>query len=275
MKFTQFAFVMTSCLAIGSAAAQPAASEAPSQSVLPGVLSTSAGATFDGRVDHSSFDDGELEGPTLLALALHGQYIARSGLGGYLSLPLAYAAADGESEAFLGNLELGGLYAIRSGIVEAYARGGLALDTSSGEDLDQDMVPISNIVPRPADAIPSGLGTSFLRTGGGLRLTSGAVVFGGSAGVDVPLGRDYMDGKVLHLTGSLGIAQPRYGLALGATMLQLLDAPAEPLVGFQGIGDVAVGGKMRLYGALGLNFGDSEAEDDTAFSVGVGVRTSL
>ena len=279
MQVFQTAFVVASCLLIGSAAAEPAppaAKPAPpaaaSQSVLPNVLSTSVGATLDARIDSTHLGP---EIPQVFALNLHGQYISPSGFGAYLALPMAlYGEADLD-EAALGNLELGGLYVIRRGAFEAYLRTGLSLEQTSTE-ADGVGVVVANAVPRLADMLVAGLGTSWGRAGSGMRLKIGPVAVGSSAGVDFPLGSteegDEMD-NVLHLSGSIGIAQPRFGLAVGVTMLQPLASAEdnESLVGLEATGDVAVGGKVRLYGAFGLSL-DEEAE---AYSLGAGMRIRM
>jgi hypothetical protein len=248
----------------------------PSQSVLPGVLSTSVGATLDGRIDYVHLQFGEGSSPTLFAINLHGQYIAPIGVGGYVSLPIAYVSESSSSDTYLGNLELGGLYVIRSGNTDAYLRAGLSLDQTSSEDGEGIANPFANLVPLPAQAYTTGLGTSWLRGGGGVRLTSGSLVVGGSGGIDYPFDSSGQSwSALLHLTGSIGYAQPELGVALGLTMVQVFDDSSDSggdnnLLGFQAVGDVPVGGKLRIYGALGLNF-----EKSTAYSLGLGVRAHL
>jgi hypothetical protein len=247
---------------------------APSQPVLPGVLSTSVGATLDGRIDYSHFDSGGSDSsPTLLAFNLYGQYIAPVGLGGYVSLPIVYASDSTNSDTYLGNLELGGLGVLRRGNTEGYARAGFSLEqTSSEEGL---AAPIANIIPRPADAFASGLGTSWLRGEAGVRLTSGSLVVGGSGGLDVPSDSGTNNwSALLHLTGSIGLAQPGFGIALGLTMIQVVEdsnsGGDDNLIGFQALGDVPIGGEARIYGAIGLSF-----EDSGGYSLGLGVRAHL
>src|SRR5262245_46870580 len=92
MSAKKLAFVVTSCLVIRTATAQPSAEPvvappiaappvvappavappaALTQSVLPGVLPTTPGATFDGRFDYT---DLEVETVNLLGFNLHAQY---------------------------------------------------------------------------------------------------------------------------------------------------------------------------------------------------------
>jgi hypothetical protein len=266
----KLSLIATSCLIARTASAQPPPPEEPSQSVLPGVLSTAAGATFDGRIDLSSFGDNELGDITVLALNLHGQYIFPSGLGGYLALPIAYASGGGDSEVLAGNPELGGFFVFRGAGFDAYLRGGLAPNTGADQVFP---VPLANLIPRPADAYPTGLDTTWLRGGGGARLTSGSLVVAGSGGIDIPVERDDSV-TLLHLTGSLGVAQPGFGLAAGVTLIQVSGEGTadsdDSYFGFQLVGDAAIGGRSRIYGALGFNF-----EDDPVFSIGAGVRAGF
>jgi hypothetical protein len=101
-------------------------------------------------------------------------------------------------------------------------------------------------------------------------MTSGVLVLGGSLGVDVPLGADEVEG-VLHLSGSVGFAQPWFGAAVGMTVLQPLENSGERIVGLQGIVDAPIGRRTRIYGALGF----LREDDEGGFSIGAGVRAGL
>jgi hypothetical protein len=269
MHLVKLVVVATSCLAVRSAAAQPEPPIDRTQSVLPTLLPTSSGATIDGRLDYVRLTDSS-SAPTLFALKLHGQYVAPQGIGGYLSLPLVYASSDGNSDTYVGNLELGGLYVLRRPDFDVYARAGATLEL--GGDEAAFVVPIVNLSPHPADAITTGLGTSWLRAGGGIRFTSGALVAGLSGGIDSALDSEGLD-NLLNLTGVIGLVQPGFGLAVGLTLVQLLDDSDgdNSLVGLQLIGDVEVAAKVRLYGALGINLED----ESEGFSLGAGVRAGF
>jgi hypothetical protein len=275
MQFVKLVFVASACLVVRSAAAQPTPPVAAPESVLPNVLPTSIGATFDARVDYSRFKNGsELGDVMLFALNLHGQYIAPMGLGGYLSLPLALASDGDDGEAALGNPEIGGLYVHRGGNIAAYVRGGFALGLTNTEGGDDFLLAFANLAPRPADTLTAGVGSSWLRGGAGLRLRSGALVIGASGGVDLPLDSEAANRKgLLHLSGSIGVAQPGFGLAVGATMLNSLDdqGPGDSVFGLQAVADVPASARTRIYGAFGLFL--EEAPD--VFSVGVGLRVGI
>jgi hypothetical protein len=254
-----------------AALAAPAAAQPVPQAQLPNLLSTSVGGTVDLRFDYSDFDTLLLDDVTLIAFNLHVQYLAPRGFGGYLQVPFAYASANDESETELGNLQLGGLYAIRSSpTLDILLRGGIALDTASEDG--ELLVPFANILPRLADFPATGFDTSWLRLGGQLRYASGNLRIGGTLGFDLPLDSEEVDGDtVLTLGGSIGFEQPGgFGAALGLMFLQNLgdDVGDDNTVGLNLTGGTAIGSSARLFGAIGLNLED----DAEGFSVGIGVR---
>lgn len=281
MDLVKLTVAIASCLAVRTAAAQPmitpapAPAPAPSYSVLPGVLSTAIGTTFDGRVDYTSFrEDGS---PSIFALNLHVQHVLPMGVGGYFSLPIAHARGDSDSESALGNLQLGGFYVIRGGNFDVYVRGGLALKQTATDEELGFLVPLANYVPRPHEAFASGFGASWARFGAGMRLTSDSLVIGGSTGLDYAFDAegsniDDVPG-IFHLSGSIGFVQPAFGLAVGATLVKALDTSDDDasLIVIHTMGDIPVGPRARFYGAI--NF-DPE-EDLSAFSIGFGVRASM
>lgn len=288
MQFIKLAFVVTSYLVSRSAAAQPGQPEQPgqpaqpaavvepakpAQSVLPNVLSTSVGTTFDGRIDYSHFGEGA---PALFALNLRIQSLLPVG-GGYLSLPIALGVGAGASEMSVGNPEVGVLGVLRKGDVHLYVRGGLALGAlGRGAESTSGLLPLLvNLVPRPADAIASGMDANIFRTGVGLRVTRGPLVIGGSGGLDLPLDEDTSD-SFLNLSGSIGIARPSFGLAVGATLLQIVDTSGSGgrLVGLQAIADAPVDAGVRIYAAVGATDVIGEGNLD-AHSVGIGLRAGL
>jgi hypothetical protein len=274
MQLAKLVIVTASCLAVRSAAAQPVPPTDGMKTVLPAVLPTATGATLDGRLDYVHLTESD-NAPTVFALKLHGQYVAPQGVGGYLSLPVAYVSGEGDSdsESYVGNLELGGLYIFRGANVDAYARVGAALDVGS-DALGSFVVSAVSITPYLADAITSGFGTNWLRAGGGARFTSGALVLGGSMGVDVPIGDSELGeiDNLFNISASVGLAQPGFGVAVGITVVEALsDEDNDNIKTLQATGDIEVSPQMRLYGALGANF-DNDSE---GFSLGAGVRATL
>jgi hypothetical protein len=230
--------------------------------VLPAVLPTAAGATFDGRVDAPVFEDMEFK---VLTLSLHGQYIASAGMGAYFSLPFAHGLKAGDD--YVGNLELGGLYVARRDTIHGYLRVGATLEqTTYGASIS---LPLATALSRPADAATTGLGTSWLRAGGGVQMTHGSLVAGSSGGIAFAADSRPDREPILHLSGSVGIARPRFGCVVGTTLV------ANGLMGvggisLQAVGDVRVGGWGRVYAAPSLQFDKS-----AMFSLGVGLRAGM
>lgn len=240
-------------------------------SVLPNVLATAAGTTLLLRLDYV-----HLEGlsTSLLGLQLGAQHITALGFGGYVALPLAFAVGDGDSEGAVGNLELGGLYVIRSaGGPDVYLRGGFALDTA--DDTGALAVPTVTAVPRLVDALPTGLATSWIRSGGGVRGRTGGFVYGGALSVDIPLdsGAGGPD-AFLGFAASLGAELPEIGVSVGVALIQAFGGGGggdDSLLGANLVADVPVGPSARLFGAFGARLGQAQG----GYSLGMGVRLDL
>lgn len=245
------------------------------QSFLPNMLATNAGTTLDARFDFTYIDDSEL---TLWGLNVHGQHITHGGAGVYASLPFAYISNDAadSSESGIGNIEIGGLYAIRnSPATDILLRGGIALDTT--DDEDSFLVPIAQLAPKQTDWVASGLDTTWARVQGQLRHEAGNMRIGALAGFDIPVDGAAEDADgVLHLAGSLGFQTPGFGLGFGLAYTQILvdgDSDEESMFGFSATIDFPIGTASRLFGALGIpNLDDNEGD---AFSLGVGIRANL
>ena len=261
--FITIAFVLG---AAGQAAAQTPTAEPP-QSVLPNVMNTATGAALDARIDFTDVDNA-----TLVGANLHFQYLTPPGLGGYVQLPFGYVDSDFvETDTVLGNVELGGVYVMRNPGMDIFLRGGFALETANDEG--NFVVPSANFVSRPADAFSSGLDTSWFRGHAGLRSQSNNIVFGGSAGLDVPLDQD-SDTALLVVVGSIGVQQPGFGLGAGFTFLQAVGDDADDddnTISFNATADFEIGARAKLYGSFGVNLED----EFDGYSLGVGIRAGL
>lgn len=260
-------------LLIVAALAAPAAAQSVPQAPLPNQLPTNAGGTVDLRFDYSSFDVFLFEDITFVAFNAHVQYLTPGGFGGYFGVPFVYASANDESETEIGNLQLGGLYALRaSPEMDILLRGGFAVDTASEDG--ELLVPFGNILPRLSEYPTSGVDTTWFRLGGQLRFSSGNVRIGGTLGFDVPVDNDEADGDaIMHLGGSIGFEQPgSFDVSFGMLLLQGLndddDNDDDNLVGLNIMGGTAIGATARLYAAIGINLED----EVDGFSFGVGVR---
>lgn len=260
-------------LLIVAALAAPAAAQPVPQAQLPNHLPTNVGGTVDLRLDYSSFDVFLLEDVTFVAFNAHVQYLTPGGLGGYVQLPFVYASANDESETEVGNLQLGGLYAIRtSPELDILLRGGFAVDTASEDG--ELLVPFGNVLPRLGEYPTTGFDTTWLRLGGQLRFSSGNLRVGGTLGFDVPVDNDEADGDaIMQVGGSIGYEQPGgFGAGFGILLLQALSDDNENdddnLVGLNITAGTAIGATARLFGAIGINLED----EVDGFSFGVGIR---
>ena len=256
-------------LALVTLLASPVAAQPASvQAQLPNLLSTAPGGTADIRLDYSNYEATLFEDITWIAFNAHVQYVSPGGLGGYLRVPFGFVSGDDESETELGNLELGGLYAIRSSRqLDILLRGAIALDTASEEGAF--LVPYANFLPRLGDALVTGIDSTWLRFGGQLRFSSDALRIGGGLGVDVPTDGDDTD-ALLTLIGSIGFEQNGFGAGIGLVFAQAVgdDTGDDSLLGLNITGDLALGPTAKLFLALGVSLED-EIE---GFSIGVGVR---
>lgn len=265
--FVAFALV----LATGSASAQPV----PQQMQLPNVMSTAPGLSLEARLDFTNFDDEAfLDEVELVSFNLQVQFLTASNFGFYVNLPVGWIDGPGDDEGAIGNLELGGLYVIRSSpSTDFYLQGALALDTA--DDEGEFVVPLAHVIARPADAFVTGFDTSWFRVAGGIRHAAGpSLRIGGRLGLDFPLD-DNDDSALLTLAGSLGFEQPTFGLSFGLALLQVLDDDNadddDGVVALNIMGDFKVGSTARLFVAFGTNFED----DFDGYSLGVGLRFGL
>lgn len=254
------------------------------QSFLPNLLATSVGGTIDARFDYTNLGDSDY---TLFALNVHAQYLTPGGGGGYVALPFAYISGENilgeeESQSGLGNLEVGGLYAVRqSPDTDILLRGGIALDTA--DDEDAGLIPIAQISPKLTDSLASGLATTWARAQVQFRHASGNMRLGAMGGFDLPIDgaaeeADGFDG-VLNLAASLGFETPSFGLGFGFAYAQILtdeDVSDDSQFNFNATIDFPIGAKARLFGALGIpNVDDIDENDGDVWALGVGVRAKI
>ena len=260
-----------------TAVVAPATVVVGGQSILPNLLSTAAGTTIDARADLSDLDGVNA---TVLGLAVLVQHITPTGLGGYASIPVAYVSPDtGDSLSGVGNLELGGLYAIRQGAAtDILLRGGLSLDTASSGD-DQLALLYSSILPRLSDAYTSsGLETTWARLQGQVRHAEGIARLGGSVGLDIPVAGTIADDDrvdaLLQFAISAGMQSGAFGVSAGFTYVQLIGNSGgtdDNITGVNLLGDYAVAPTARLFVTMGLSLEDQL----DGLSFGLGVRATM
>lgn len=133
-------------------------------------------------LSYASFDG---EGTDFNArLDLHGRYMSPMGVGGYLNFPLSLIDFDDQREFALGNLELGGLYALNTPASQIILRGGLVLPTADEEDA---YINIMTGLGRFSDYITAIPETTVLRLSGSLTHHMRDVFLRADVGLDVPV----------------------------------------------------------------------------------------
>lgn len=178
-----------------------------------------------------------LDGPYDLALRfeVHGQYVARSGLGFYGALPFSASfGAPGEAEdpeppdlipndAFsVGGLDLGGLYVVtKSPSWSLVLRGGLALPTASS-GRDEAATRAAATAPRLTDAALA-IDAWYVRLGASPLIYANKLFMRFDLGVDLAVD----DGVDSMLRFNLGAGYDFGRVALGLELVNLV-AFAEP-----------------------------------------------
>ncbi|MBA3499666.1 MAG: hypothetical protein H0T65_04805 [Deltaproteobacteria bacterium] len=252
--------------------------------VLPNMLSTRPGATIDVEADYIDLDGAE--DVYLFALRAHVQYLTPQGMGGYLILPGAAINGDGvDGDTQLGNIEVGGLFAIQSSpTFEALLRGGVSIDTQGdpdGEGFDLFALNLlAHFLPHPTDAFThGGLNTTWARAQAQFVQTSNNNLrFGGMIGFDLPIAGDIEEADNLDvlINGALvaGYQDAKFGIAAGFTFIQSVsEGDDDNIKSVQLMGNMAINPAMRAYLLIGLTMDGDEFLDGTAF--GLGVRAAL
>jgi hypothetical protein len=148
---------------------------------------------------------------------LHGQYMhPQLGWGGYGVLTWGRISSDFGSESGLGNLEVGGLYAI-PGDVPVILRGGIALETASDDDA---FIALITGVHRITDAGAHMPDTTSLRLSVSPMLRQGQGYFRADAGLDLPLGHDFVDMFLrFNVAGGIDLG----GVALQGELVNIIE----------------------------------------------------
>jgi hypothetical protein len=252
--------------------------------ILPNMLSTNAGVVADINFDYIDIDGLDA---TLLALRAHVQYISPAGAGGYVMVPAGYFSIDddgigagGDDDFQLGNVEVGGLYALRSSpTLDILLRGGVSIDTQDSVTDDVGINVIAHFLPRPTDAFTSGgFNSTWARGQAQFTNTSQNIRFGCLVGVDVPVAGELADDgdldALVNIALVAGYQDAKFGLGAGFTLIQTVsDGDDDDIKGIQLQGNMAINPMTRAYLGIGLSLDGDEFLDGTAF--GLGVRAAL
>jgi len=122
-------------------------------------------------------------------LDFHGQIVTPTGLGGYGTLPVLFGSVDmgngSESDAAVGNLELGGLYALQLPLQTVVLRGGIALPTNRSDDFGTDFAVLTNLFSDLTNLALMAPKTTTLRLSASAGGQSGLLYYRGDVGVDL------------------------------------------------------------------------------------------
>jgi hypothetical protein len=172
MKRLTLAF-MVLALSAGTAAAQDRSVADPVHDPLTMDRFTPV-STFNFDLGYEVLDDNVLFLDQIFALTAAGHFVSDSGAGGYAVIPLSFIStdppgADGESDAILGNIEVGGLYAMPLGRdADLIMHGGVALPTANDEspfEGELDLYQPYASVPRMGDLVDRWPNSTWLRLG--------------------------------------------------------------------------------------------------------------
>ena len=162
---------------------------------------------------------GDAVAGTGIRFDAHFQYVAQSGIGGYVSLPVNYLSLDtaAESTTALGNVELGGLYLLQTKR-PIILRGGLTVATADEAGMD-DMMMMSPLgaafigqAARTADGAQAVPFATWLRASAHPFIHAGNYFYRADVGVDIPIGTD--EGTVVdtmvRLNGAIGTTRGKF-----------------------------------------------------------------
>lgn len=262
----------------GATVAEPAIQPVGSV-VLPNLLSNAAGTTVDVALDYIDLDG--VQDVYLLAFRAHLQHITPQGMGGYVIVPAAILEGDDvDGDAKIGNVEVGGLYAVRSSpTFDILLRGGVSIDTQGDpddDDIDSFLLNLlGHFLPRPTDAYTiGGLNTTWARAQAQFVQTSNNLRFGGLVGFDVPVAGDVADAEqldaLLNFALVAGYQDAKFGIGAGFTLIQAIsDGDDEDVKGIQLSGNMAINPAARAYLQIGLNMDGEDGFDGTSLTLGV------
>ena len=164
--------------------------------------------TFSFELGYEVWEDEDLTEIDVYTLKLAGHWVTRSGVGGYVVLPMTYVdvqtALFEDSELALGNVEAGALYAKWFGRTAVVFHGGLALPTAQDEGAAglQLFGAFTRLPDLPLHAIDS----TWLRLGVSPMGRSGKLVWRADFLLDLALDEDAVElSPIFHLAVGGGV----------------------------------------------------------------------
>ena len=148
---------------------------------------------------------------------LYGQHVAKSGLGGYVTIPFAMIAEGDDSESAIGNLELGAIYHHQNGNLPITWRAGLALPVAT-DDVGQ-LVNNLTAFGRLTDISSTIPDTTWFRLSMSPMIRLGNGFLRMDAGVDFPVDSDELGGLNALARLNVGAGVVAGGVALSGELV--------------------------------------------------------
>jgi hypothetical protein len=156
-----------------------------------------------GWVDMSGGSTIDLSKVTVVRFDLGGEFVSKEGFGAYGLVPLSVLSfpdttfgvppvsftINGETDTAFGNIELGGLYALRTAKADAVFRLGFALPTAETGNAEATFGPFS-AATRLGDLVDVWPHTTWLRMSASPTARFGPLFLRGDFGVDVTIAHD-------------------------------------------------------------------------------------
>ncbi len=182
------------------------------------------------ELGYSMYDVDELT-VTPLRLGVFGQYVLPSGFGGYTQFNLSFVRYDDDTSGQntgvgLSNLELGAIFAVEEGALEAIGRMGIALPTAS-QDTESILANSFNAFSRMTDSSLAPPGSTTLRASLSPIVRSGNLLVRADLGFDLPASSP--DGVELNalVRFNLGVGLLRGDHQFGVELVNLLSLDSD------------------------------------------------
>lgn len=209
---------------------------------------------------------------------VYGRYVHASGFGGYGQMSVSHAFGGEESTNGVGNLELGGLYVLRTGAADVIFRVGLALPTAS-DSLECMFTNAFGTLDWLHDAALIAPNTLWIRPGVAARFGSAKLFAQLDAGIDVPI--ETSDGQgatspLFHANAGVGTTQGKLTFTGELANYAVDDDDDLHFLHSAAVSARFDAGRLQPYLAYTLTFGlDDESQGELAHAVTAGVQSSF
>jgi hypothetical protein len=183
-------------------------------------------SAFSFELGYEVWDDNAFSELDVISLKLAGHWVTRTGVGGYVVLPMTYidvaTAVSEDSELALGNIEGGALYAKWFGRTAVVFHGGIALPTAQDEGVAS--LQLFGSFTRLADVPLHVIDSTWLRLGLSPMGRSGKLLWRADVGLDLALDEDAIElSPIIHLNVGGGV-----DLGAAQLLVELANSFADP-----------------------------------------------